>query len=72
MVGVAIVPAGRVLESSAGAGLLAILTETVGGTLMLNELAEARVDLPSFRHLPSAVSTPLISTTISIPALSRR
>jgi predicted RNA methylase len=41
----AITPADRVLEPSAGTGLLAILTELVGGALMLNELADARADL---------------------------
>ena len=36
----AITPADRVLEPSAGTGLLAILNEIVGGALVLNELAE--------------------------------
>ncbi len=36
-----------VLEPSAGTGLLAILAEFAGGTLHLNELAEARADLLS-------------------------
>jgi predicted RNA methylase len=43
----AITPADRVLEPSAGTGLLAILAEIAGGTLMLNELAEARAGLLS-------------------------
>lgn len=43
----AITPADRVLEPSAGTGLLAILAEIVGGTLLLNELAEARASLLS-------------------------
>ena len=43
----AITPADRVLEPSAGTGLLAILAEVAGGTLMLNELAELRADLLS-------------------------
>jgi hypothetical protein len=43
----AIEPADRVLEPSAGTGLLAILAEIAGGTLVLNELAEARTALLS-------------------------
>jgi predicted RNA methylase len=43
----AITPAERVLEPSAGTGLLAILAEIAGGTLILNELAEARGTLLS-------------------------
>jgi predicted RNA methylase len=38
-------PNDRVLEPSAGTGLLAILTEIAGSALILNELAETRVDL---------------------------
>lgn len=34
-----------VLEPSAGTGLLAILAEIAGGSLMLNELADTRADL---------------------------
>ncbi len=41
----AITPADRVLEPSAGTGLLAILAEIAGGTLVLNELAETRANL---------------------------
>jgi hypothetical protein len=41
----AITPADRVLEPSAGTGLLAILAEIAGGTLVLNELAETRAGL---------------------------
>ena len=41
----AITPADRVLEPSAGTGLLAILAEIAGGTLALNELAEMRAGL---------------------------
>ncbi|TPI12210.1 methylase [Mesorhizobium sp. B4-1-3] len=37
--------ADRVLEPSAGTGLLAILTEVAGGTLVLNELADTRAGL---------------------------
>ena len=44
----AITPADRVLEPSAGTGLLAVLAEISGGTLMLNELADTRADLLSF------------------------
>ncbi|BCH21540.1 methylase [Mesorhizobium sp. L-8-3] len=40
-----ITPADRVLEPSAGTGLLAILAEIAGGTLVLNELAETRANL---------------------------
>ncbi|MHB8884658.1 MAG: strawberry notch-like NTP hydrolase domain-containing protein [Methylovirgula sp.] len=43
----AIGPADRVLEPSAGTGLLAILAEIVGGALVLNELAEVRATLLS-------------------------
>lgn len=41
----AITPTDRVLEPSAGTGLLAILAATAGGALILNELAETRADL---------------------------
>jgi len=41
----AITAADRVLEPSAGTGLLAILAELAGGSLVLNELAEARAAL---------------------------
>ena len=41
----AITPRDIVLEPSAGTGLLAILTEISGGSLLLNELAETRADL---------------------------
>ena len=40
-----ITPADRVLEPSAGTGLLAILAATASGALILNELAETRVEL---------------------------
>ncbi|WEX09176.1 strawberry notch-like NTP hydrolase domain-containing protein [Chelativorans sp. AA-79] len=43
----AITPADRVLEPSAGTGLLAILAEIAGGSLLLNELAETRAGLLS-------------------------
>ncbi len=43
----AITPADRVLEPSAGTGLLAILAEIAGGTLVLNELADTRARLLS-------------------------
>jgi predicted RNA methylase len=41
----AVAPGDRVLEPSAGTGLLAILAEIAGGTLVLNELAETRAGL---------------------------
>lgn len=41
----AIAPDDVVLEPSAGTGLLAILAQTAGGSLILNELAETRADL---------------------------
>lgn len=41
----AITPADRVLEPSAGTGLLAILATTAGGELILNEFAETRAKL---------------------------
>ncbi|MER2534491.1 MAG: strawberry notch-like NTP hydrolase domain-containing protein [Rhizobiaceae bacterium] len=41
----AITPADRVLEPSAGTGLLAILAEFSGASLVLNELAETRAGL---------------------------
>ncbi|UPK28069.1 strawberry notch-like NTP hydrolase domain-containing protein [Bradyrhizobium sp. 195] len=40
-----ITPTDRVLEPSAGTGLLAIFAELAGGALVLNELAEARAAL---------------------------
>ncbi|WP_298307302.1 strawberry notch family protein [Reyranella sp.] len=43
----AITPVDRVLEPSAGTGLLAILAEIAGGTLVLNELAETRAEILS-------------------------
>jgi len=43
----AITPVDRVLEPSAGTGLLAILAEIAGGTLVLNELADTRASLLS-------------------------
>ena len=43
----AITPTDRVLEPSAGTGLLAILATTIGGSLILNELADTRADLLS-------------------------
>uniref|UniRef100_Q11BN0 Probably methylase/helicase n=1 Tax=Chelativorans sp. (strain BNC1) TaxID=266779 RepID=Q11BN0_CHESB len=43
----AITPTDRVLEPSAGTGLLAILAEIAGGALVLNELAEMRAGLLS-------------------------
>lgn len=43
----AILPSDRVLEPSAGTGLLAILSEIAGATLILNELADTRASLLS-------------------------
>lgn len=40
-----ITPADRVLEPSAGTGLLAVFGELAGGALVLNELAESRASL---------------------------
>lgn len=69
----AITPVDRVLEPSAGTGLLAILAEIAGGTLVLNELAETRAEILSslFRPSPSPASTPRRSTIISIRRPSR-
>lgn len=52
----AITPDDRVLEPSAGTGLLAILAEISGGTLLLNELAEVRSDLLASLFPPIAVT----------------
>lgn len=41
----AITPDDRVLEPSAGTGLMAILAQTIGSSLILNELADTRADL---------------------------
>lgn len=41
----AITPVDRILEPSAGTGLLAILAEIAGGSLVLNGLADTRADL---------------------------
>jgi predicted RNA methylase len=52
----AITPADRVLEPSAGTGLLAILAEASGGSLVLNELAETRAGLLSLLFPALSVS----------------
>jgi predicted RNA methylase len=52
----AITAADRVLEPSAGTGLLAILAEISGGSLVLNELAEVRAGLLS-RLFPALTVT---------------
>lgn len=52
----AITPNDIVLEPSAGTGLLAILAEIAGGTLLLNELAELRADLLAFLFPAVAVT----------------
>ncbi|PBC09398.1 strawberry notch family protein [Mesorhizobium sp. WSM3859] len=58
--------ADRVLEPSAGTGLLAVLAEVAGSDLILNELAETRADLLAslsgrvadavYRHIASALA----------------
>jgi len=53
LIAAAVTPADRVMEPSAGTGLLAVLAEIVGGALMLNELADTRADLLS--HLFPAI-----------------
>ncbi|MCG7509365.1 strawberry notch family protein [Mesorhizobium retamae] len=57
----AITPADRILEPSAGTGLLAILAEIAGGSLVLNELAETRADLLS--HLFPTISITRFDST---------
>jgi len=52
----AITPGDRVLEPSAGTGLLATLAEIAGGALVLNELAETRAGLLSLLFPHIAVS----------------
>jgi predicted RNA methylase len=52
----AITPGDRVLEPSAGTGLLAILAEIAGGSLVLNELAETRAGLLALLFPDIAVS----------------
>jgi hypothetical protein len=53
----AITPADRVLEPSAGTGLLAILGEIAGGSLALNELAATRAGLLSLLFPALAVTS---------------
>ncbi len=50
-------PRDVVLEPSAGTGLLAILSEIAGGSLMLNELADTRADLLRLLFLGRPVTT---------------
>jgi predicted RNA methylase len=52
----AITPDDIVLEPSAGTGLLAILAELSGGSLVLNELAESRAELLSLLFPGTAVT----------------
>ena len=52
----AITSADRVLEPSAGTGLLAVLAEIAGGALVLNELAETRAGLLSLLFPALSVS----------------
>ena len=63
----AITPADLVLEPSAGTGLLAILAELAGGSLVLNELADTRAGLLThlFPGTPCPGSTRRKSMTIS-------
>jgi predicted RNA methylase len=49
-------PTDRVLEPSAGTGLLAVLAEVAGSDLILNELAETRADLLASLFPATAVS----------------
>ena len=52
----ALTPRDRVLEPSAGTGLLAVLAEVAGCDLILNELAETRADLLA-SHFPALAVT---------------
>ena len=69
----AITTADRVLEPSAGTGLLAILARTVGCSLILNELADTRSQLLASLLPATSVtaSMPRRSTITSIPQQSR-
>jgi hypothetical protein len=69
----AITPTDLVLEPSPGTGLLAILAELSGGSLVLNELAKTRAGLLGhlFPRLLSPSSMARRSTTISTPASIR-
>ena len=53
----AITPADVVLEPSAGTGLLAILAELAGASLVLNELADTRAGHPSIGSFPACRDT---------------
>ncbi|KRR03925.1 methylase [Bradyrhizobium jicamae] len=57
----AITPADRILEPSAGTGLLAIFAELAGGGLILNELAEPRAAL--LHHLFAGVEVTRFDAT---------
>ncbi|RUV20776.1 strawberry notch family protein [Mesorhizobium sp. M1A.F.Ca.IN.022.04.1.1] len=48
MTAASLTPADRVLEPSAGTGLLAVLAEAAGSGLIVNELAETRAELLAF------------------------
>ena len=69
-------PADRVLEPSAGTGLLAILAEIAGAGLILNELAATRADLLAalFPAVPvtrfDAAQIDVIRIALSCPASS--
>ncbi len=69
----AITPADRVREPSAGTGLLAVLAELAGGSLILNELPTPAPIFwhISFRPIPPPASTPRRSTITSIPPSCR-
>ena len=56
LIAAAITPDDVVLEPSAGTGLLAILAQIAGGSLILNELAETRADLLSSLFPANAVT----------------
>ena len=69
-----ITPADRVLEPSAGTGLLAIFAELAGGALVLNELAESPRGVARStvsRRLTSRGSTPPRSMITSMRASCR-
>jgi len=67
-----ITPADRVLEPSAGTGLLAILAEIAGGTLVLNELADTRASLLSARSWTSSGSEQPAKRMGAVMAIIRR
>ena len=72
-VAAAITPADVVLEPSAGTGLLAILAELAGASLILNEFADSRAGILAqlFPAVSTTSLTPRTSTTTSMPASCR-